>query len=148
MRDMSCECRGRILVVDQDDWCREFLSSVFKLCGYEEFKVVSTAAEALKALEETAFDLIIADLKLAEQQAFLNDSRNRDPNIRFILMVHQHGPSQPVHYHYMEEVDVVFKPLSLDDMVRKIRHAIHQKHLRRMEDEIRRLKQEALRLLF
>lgn len=148
MRDMSCECRGRILVVDQDDWCREFLSSVFKLCGYEEFRLVSTAAEALKALEETAFDLIIADFNLAEQQRLLSDSRSRYPNIRFILMLHQHGPSQPYHLHYLEQVDVVFKPLSLDDMVRKIRHAIHQKHLRQMEEEIRRLKQEALRLLF
>jgi len=148
MRDMASEVRGRILVVDQDDWCREFLSAVFKLCGYEEFKVVGTAAEALKALEETAFDLIIADFKLAEQQRLLDDSRSRDPNIRFILMVHQHGSNQLLHYHYLEQVEVVIKPMSLDDMVRKIRNAIHQKHLRQMEKEIRRLKQEALRLLF
>ena len=28
--------QGRILVVDQEEWCRAFLSSVIKLLGFEE----------------------------------------------------------------------------------------------------------------
>jgi DNA-binding NtrC family response regulator len=43
-------------------------------------------------------------------------------------------------------VDIVYKPLNLDEIIRKIRHALHQKQLRRAEEELRRLKQEALRL--
>jgi hypothetical protein len=41
----------------------------------------------------------------------------------------------------------VVKPLCLDEIVRKIRDAIHQKNLRRAEEEIRRLKQTAFRIL-
>jgi DNA-binding response OmpR family regulator len=42
-------------------------------------------------------------------------------------------------------VDIVFKPLSLDETVRKIRHALRQKQLHQAEEDFRRLKQEALR---
>jgi DNA-binding NtrC family response regulator len=47
---------------------------------------------------------------------------------------------------YMEQVDIVYKPLALEEIARKIRHAIHQKQLRQAEEELRRLKQEALRI--
>lgn len=136
--------RGRILVVDQEDWCREFLSSVIKLIG-QEFKLVTSVAEALEALKESAFDLVITDLKLPEHRRLLDDVRSRYPTTRFLIMVQQRAQTQ--HLIYLEQVDIVFKPLSLDEVVRKIRHAIHQKQLRQAEEEIRRLKQEAFRIL-
>ena len=37
-------CQSRILVVDQEDWVREFLTSVIKLCGYEGFKLVNSVS--------------------------------------------------------------------------------------------------------
>ncbi len=145
MQDMTLNFRGRVLVVDQDDWCREFLSSVFKLAGIEEFTLVATVAEALKVLEESGFDLVMTDIRIQDHHRLLDDLRQRDPNIRFIFMAYQHAPTQQFHYH--EQVDIVFKPLCLDEIIRKIRNAIHQKHLRQMEEEIRRLKQEAFRML-
>ncbi len=33
MMDEDTTCRSRILVVDQETWAREFLTSVIKLCG-------------------------------------------------------------------------------------------------------------------
>jgi DNA-binding NtrC family response regulator len=136
--------RGRILVVDQEDWCREFLSAVIKLCGFEELKLVASVAEALTALEQTPFDLVITDLRMPDYHRLLNDGRSRYPAMRFILMVQQHTANHQLFY--LEHVDIVFKPLSLDDIVRKIRHAIHQTHLRQAEEELRRLKQEAFRI--
>jgi hypothetical protein len=46
----------------------------------------------------------------------------------------------------MEQVDIVYKPLALDEIAGKIRHAIRQKQVRQAEEELRRLKQEALRM--
>ena len=66
------------------------------------------------------------------------------PGTRFIIMVQQRAQVQ--HVVYYEQVDIVFKPLSLDETVRKIRHALRQRQLRQAEDEFRRLKQEALRM--
>lgn len=142
MRDREKSCQGRILVVNPEEWCRLFLSSVIKLCGIEEFKLVNTLAEALAVLEECSYDLVITDGQLPGYQRLLENARARHPYIRFITIVQQR--TQQIFY--MEQVDIVFKPLSLDETIRKIRHALHQKHLRQAEEELRRLKQEALRL--
>jgi DNA-binding NtrC family response regulator len=138
-------CQGRILVVDQEEWVRDFLSSVIKLCGAEELKLATSVAEALEALAEKPFDLVITDLKLPDYHRLLDHGRSRYPNMRFILMVQRQ--TQTRHLVYLEQTEIVYKPLSLDDIARKIRYAIHQKHLRQAEEELRRLKQEAFRIL-
>ncbi|MDD2901220.1 MAG: response regulator [Syntrophales bacterium] len=145
MKEMLGNRRVRILVVDPEDWCRDFLSSVMRLCGFQEYTLVSSVAEALQALEETAFDLLITDFKLTQQQRFLESVRHRDPSMRFIFMLQQR--SHTTRLTYLEHADYVFKPLVLDEIVRKIRDAIHQKNLHRAEEEIRRLKQTAFRIL-
>lgn len=137
--------RGRILVVDQDDWCREFLSSVIKLLGFADFKLATSVAEALEALQESPFDLVITDLRLPEYHRLLDESRSRHPAVRFILMVQRRTPTYQLLY--LEHTDIVFKPLSLDDIARKIRQALHQKHLRQVEEELRRLTQGTFRIL-
>jgi DNA-binding NtrC family response regulator len=140
------ERRVRVLIVDPEDWCRDFLTSVMRLVGLQEFTMVGSVAEAMQALEESAFDLLITDHHLAEQQQLLESCRHRDPTMRFIVMLQQR--SQASRMVYLEHTDYVFKPLSLDEIVRKIRDAIHQKNLRRAEEEIRRLKQTAFRILW
>ena len=127
------ERRVRILVVDPEDWCRDFLTSVMRLCGLQEFKMVASAAEALAALEESAFDLLIADHHLAEQQRLLESFRHRNPSMRFIVMLQRR--SQTHGLVYLEHTDYVYKPLCLDEIVRKIRDAVHQKNLQRAEEE-------------
>lgn len=137
-------CRSRILVVDQEEWVRDFFSSVIKLCGYEDFTLVNTVSEAMKALDRCPFDLIITDLKQATHQRFLEHVRSHHPGTRIIIMMQQRAQVQ--HVVYYEQVDIIYKPLSLDETVRKIRYALRQKQLRQAEEEFRRLKQEALRL--
>jgi DNA-binding NtrC family response regulator len=144
MQNQERGSQGSILVVDQEEWCRAFLSSVIKLLGIEEFKLVNTVAEALAALDENPFDLVITDHRQPDYQRLLENTRLRYPATRFIIMLHQR--SQTHQMFYMEQVDIVYKPLSLDEIARKIRYAIHQKHLRQAEEELRRMKQEALRI--
>ena len=145
METRHCSSQGRILVVDQDDWCREFLTQVIKLIGFEEFRLAATVEEAMAALLETPFDLVITDFKLPDYHVLLENCRQRFPGTRLILMVHQ--PNQMQLVTYVEQVEIVIKPLSLDEMARKIRDAIHQKHRLRVEEELRRLKTEVFRLL-
>jgi len=144
MHDQERCSQGRILVVDQEDWCRAFLSSVIKLLGIEEFKLVNTVAEALAALEESPFDLVITDHRQPDYLQLLENARLRHPATRFIVMLHQR--TQAHQLFYLEQVDIVYKPLVLDEIARKIRHAMHQKHLRQAEEELRRMKQEAFRI--
>ncbi len=144
MQDQERGSQGRILVVDQEEWCRAFLASVIKLLGIEDCKLVSTVAEALAALDEAAFDLVITDHRQPNYQQLLENARLRHPATRFIVMLQQR--TQTHQFFYQEQVDIVYKPLVLDEIARKIRHAIHQKNLRQAEEELRRMKQEALRL--
>jgi DNA-binding NtrC family response regulator len=144
MEVRESSCRARILVVDQEDWCRQFLSSVIKLCGFEDFKLVNSVAEALAAMDECSFDLVIAAHKDPDYQRLLENARSHYPATRFIIMMQRR--TQAHQMLYLEQVDIVYKPLSLDEIIRKIRHALHQKQLRQAEEEFRRLKQEALRL--
>ena len=145
MKDRLGNRPARILVVDPEDWCRDFLTSVIRLCGLQDFTMVASVAEALQALEASAFDLLITDFSLAEQQRFLEICRHRDPTMRVIFMLQKRSVTS--HMVYLEHSDYVFKPLCLDEIVRKIRDALHQKHLRRAEEELRRLKQTAFRFL-
>jgi len=144
MKGQEKGSQARILVVDQEEWCRSFLASVVKLLGFEACTMVNTVAEAMAALDENPFDLIITDQRQPEYQRLLENARLRHPGIRFIVMLHQRSHSQPLFY--LEQVDIVYKPLSLDEISRKIRHAIHQKQLRHAEEELKRMKQEALRM--
>ena len=144
MYDQERGCQGRILVVDQEEWCRAFLSSVIKLLGIEEFKLVNTVPEALAALEECPFDLVITDHRQPEYQQLLENALLRHPATRFIVMLHQRTQIHQIFY--LEQVDIVYKPLVLDEIARKIRHAMHQKSLRQAEEELRRMKQEAFRI--
>jgi DNA-binding NtrC family response regulator len=137
-------CRSRIMVVDAEDWVREFLASVIKLCGYEVGTMVNTVTEALEAMEQCPYDLIITDLKQPQYQRLMEVVQAQHPGTRFIIMVQQRAQVQ--HMIYYEQVDIVYKPLGLDETVRKIRHALRQRQLRQAEDEFRRLKQEALRM--
>ena len=136
--------QGRILVVDQEEWCREFLASVIKLLGFEEVTLVNTVPEALAALEESIFDLVITDHRQPDCQQLLENARLRHPATRFIVMLHQRNLSSQ--FVYLEQVDIVYKPLSMDEITRKIRHAMHQKNLRQTEAELKRMRQEAFRI--
>jgi DNA-binding NtrC family response regulator len=144
MHDQERGSQGSILVVDQEEWCRSFLASVIKLLGIEDCKLVSTVAEALVALEANTFDVVITDHRQPDYRQLLESARLRHPPTRFIVMLHQRTLSHQAFY--LEQVDIVYKPLSLDEIARKIRHAMHQKNLRQAEEELRRLKQEAFRI--
>jgi two-component system, OmpR family, response regulator len=137
-------CQSRILVVDQENWVQEFLTSVIKLCGYEEFKLANSIDEALEAVEECPYDLIIIDHKQPDHQRLIEHVRSHNPGTRFLIMVQQRA--QVHHVVYYEQVDIVYKPLGLDETVRKIRYALRQKQLQQAEEEFRRLKQEALKI--
>ncbi|MFZ2087270.1 MAG: response regulator [Desulfobaccales bacterium] len=135
--------RCRILVVDQDDWCREFLSQVIKLWGFGEYHLASTVEEANSLLDQLSFDLLITDLNLPHYQQLLEDIRQRFPGMRLIGMLHQR--SQVRQIIHLEQMEIVIKPLSLDEMGRKIREAILSKQRHKVEEDFLRLKKEVFR---
>jgi len=139
----SGQCRGRILVVDQDDWCREFLSQVIKLWDFGEYRLATSVEEANAFLEQLSFDVLITDLNLPQYHQMIEDIRQRFPGMRLIGMLHQR--SQLRNVLYLEQMEIVIKPLSLDEMARKIREAILSKQRHKVEEDIQRLKHDGFR---
>jgi DNA-binding NtrC family response regulator len=134
----------RILVVDQDEWNRDFLASVIKMLG-AELRLASSAKEASETMEETTFDLVITDLKLPESRHLLVHIKNRFPGLPLICMACQR--SQMAQLNMLDHpFDIVAKPAKFDEIIRKIRNAMHRMDLKETEDEFRRLKREAFRL--
>ena len=139
----TVQCRGRILVVDQDDWCREFLSQVIKLWDFGEYRLATSVEEANAFLEQLSFDVLITDLNLPQYHQMIQDIRQRFPGMRLIGMLHQR--SQLRNVLYLEQMEIVIKPLSLDEMARKIREAILSKQRHKVEEDIQRLKHDGFR---
>lgn len=133
----------RILVIDQDDWSREFLASVIKMLG-AEFRTVTSAQEASEVMEEMSFDLVITDLKLPESRHLLVHIQSRFPGMPLICMARQR--SHVAQVGFLDEVEIVSKPPKFDEIIRKIRNAMHRMDLKETEDQFRRLKREAFRL--
>ncbi len=139
----TTECRGQILVVDQDSWCREFLSQVIKLYGFGEYQVATSVEEANTLLEKHSFDVLIADMNLPQYPDLLEEIRKSHPAMRLIGMLHQRSQSR--HIIHVEQMEIVVKPLALDEMARKIREAILSKQRHKVDEEISRLKHGTFR---
>jgi DNA-binding NtrC family response regulator len=137
----TSRCQGRILVVDQDSWCQEFLSQVIKLGGFGEFQLATTVEEAISLLRECGFDVIIADVNLPQYHDLLDEIRQRHPATRLIGMLHQRSQVRTIIH--VEQMEIVIKPLCLDEMARKIREAIISKQRHKVEEDIYRLKHGA-----
>lgn len=142
MDSRNPQIRGRILVVDSDDWCRDFLAQVFKLLGIQEFRLASSIPEASEIIQTEKFDLVITDLNHPEAQKLIENIKERFPGVRIIMMLNR---VQSFSYSYFEQTEVVVKPLRLDEMVRKIQEAFLQRHRLQVEDKVRRFKQELSR---
>jgi CheY-like chemotaxis protein len=78
---------ARILVVDDDAGVREVLQSMLEAAGYTVLVAVN-GREALAALRESAFDCIITDLVMPEQEGIetIKMIRRDYPDLGIIAM--------------------------------------------------------------
>ena len=135
--------KGFILIIDQDDDTRDFLSSIVKLIGCE-FRLVKTVEQAMELLEKNTFDLLITDLHLPNSPEFLQASQEKHPNMQTIVMV-QH---RQVFFEALRLPSATFiqKPFNFDDIVQKIHQAIHHGNVKQVEHQLQRLRHELFRL--
>lgn len=136
--------RQRILVVDADSPTQEFLASIIKLLGCD-YEIATSVEEALRTLEQTTFDLLIADLHLPESQRLVEISIHRTPSMRAICMV-RHRQVRMESYQ-LPGAEFVPKPFNFDDMINKIHQAIRSKNMEDVESAFRRLRREVFRIL-
>lgn len=114
-----------VLLVDDDESVCDGLSRILSIKGYE-VRATSSAKEALKALTESRFNILLTDLKMPEMNGItlLKEARKIAPNIGVIIMT---GYGEVTSYieamdfgadEYMnkpiksEELDIIIKKLA------------------------------------
>ena len=115
---MSPACR--VLVIDDDDFVRDVTTMSLEDLGYR-VRATGDGFEALRWLEEEAFDLLVVDVKMSEIDGptLYREVQERWParGVR-VLFISGFGETD---YHEpalqaVRDVPLLFKPFSLDDL--------------------------------
>ncbi len=130
--------REKILLVDDENGLSALLEEVVREEGFRARKVQS-GMEAIAALEEEAFQLIITDLRMPEMDGLelLRRIRERDPQIGVIVMTAFASLETAVEALRLGAMDYITKPLHVQEIKVVLRKATESLELKR---ENRRLK--------
>ena len=120
----------RILVVDDDQIIRDSLTEFLKLEGFEGHGAGSFQ-EAIQELEKQAFNLVITDVNMPEQNGFelLRVIRKRYPEIVTIVITGYGTIESAVEAIKMGAYDYLTKPIVDDEIRMIVNRAIDQQSL-------------------
>jgi two-component system, NtrC family, nitrogen regulation response regulator NtrX len=130
----------RILVVDDEAPIRDVLRQLFEYEGHEVI-VAATAREALKALEESAVDVVFLDVKMPGMDGLdaLARIRSRYPGAQ-VVMISGHGTIETaVEATRRGAFDFLQKPLDTDRLLVTLRNVLERKGL---ADSVQALRSE------
>ena len=122
-----------ILVVDDEQSMREFLSIMLRKEGYA-VRAAASAEEALEWIGRELFSLVISDIKMPGMDgiALLREVRRISPETQ-VLMITAFGSTETaVEAMKQGAVDYVVKPFQVDEIKILIRNALER---RRLEEE-------------
>ena len=119
----------RILVADDDPQMQLAVRASLSRLGYD-VTVVGNGAEALIALENSAYDLIISDQRMPEMtgQELLEVVQKRDSGIPFIMITAHGTINQAVEAMQLGAADFITKPFSLEDLERVVERVLNPEH--------------------
>ncbi len=130
--------REKILLVDDEPALLSYLEEVVREEGFRVTKV-NSAQEALAALEEEVYLLVITDLRMPELDGLelLRRIKERDPQLGVIVMTAFASLETAVDALRLGAMDYITKPLHVQEIQVVLRKAVDSIHLKR---ENRRLK--------
>src|SRR5919107_5783480 len=122
-----------ILIVDDEVAILNALSPILEDEGYQ-VTVAKTGAEALKLLVAEPPDLMLLDIWMPEMDGLetLKRAREQMPKLLVVMMSGHGSIETAVKAIKLGAYDYIEKPLSLENVTLRIRHALDQ---RRLEEE-------------
>ncbi len=135
---------NRILVVDDERSMREFISILLRKEGHD-VEIADSGDAAVAAIdaaaEETAFDLVITDLKMPGRGGLevLEHAKQTDPSTQVILMTAFATTDTALQAMKAGARDYIIKPFKVDELVVQVDKALE---VRRLERENFYLRQE------
>jgi CheY-like chemotaxis protein len=103
----------RVLVVDDDPGVLSFVETVLVGDGFEAVAVAG-GAEALRALDRSAFDLLLTDIRMPEMDGFelVKRARQTHPDLR-VLYMSGYTSEHPIDWARDDFVSKPFRPRQL-----------------------------------
>ncbi|MFH2006173.1 MAG: sigma-54 dependent transcriptional regulator [bacterium] len=123
--------QANLLVVDDEFAVRDSLFNWFRKDGYA-VQAAANANEALKALQETAFDIVLLDIRMPGMDGIaLQDHIHKlDPDIVVIMITAFASVDTAVMALKQGAYDYVTKPVDPDELSHLVRRALEQRRLK------------------
>ena len=134
----------RILVVDDEKSIREFLALLLKEAGYRT-DACGVVAGAREALAQTAYDLVVTDLKLPDGTGLdvLAAAKKADVDTEVVVITAFATAETAVEAMKQGAYDYLTKPFKVDHLRLTVAKALEKAALSRENRELRRRIREA-----
>ena len=122
---------ARLLVVDDEPSMRDMLRIVLRKDGYD-VHVASNGREAVAALEQDVFDLVLTDIRLPDFDGVqvLREAKARNPDIVALTMTAYASTETAVEALRLGAADYFTKPFNMDELRLKVRQHLESRRLR------------------
>lgn len=128
----------RILVVDDEQSMRDFLTILLQKEGYE-VKCEPDGQPALERLKNESFDLVISDVRMSNMDGMrlLKKCKLLDPNIEVIVITAHGSTSDAIVAMKDGAYDYINKPFKLDEIKITIQKALEKRTLAKENSKLR-----------
>jgi DNA-binding NtrC family response regulator len=124
--------KPKILIVDDEE---RFRNTMRKLLSIEDYdaSVAGSGSEALDALRENSYDLVILDVRMPEVSGVqvLSEIKKLDPTIEVIIMTGYASVDTAKEIMKLGAYDYLLKPYAISELLEKIDAAYERKLGRR-----------------
>ena len=122
--------KGRILIVDDDQFYQEFCNDVLKDEGYQ-IHTTFTGEDALAYLNRESFDIMLVDLIMPGMEGFevLERAKQLQPGIDVVVMTGYASVESAVQCLKAGARDYLTKPLNPEELKITVKRAIELRHL-------------------
>src|SRR5262245_9928880 len=131
--------RGRVLVVDDEDYMREILGSALESAGYQ-LAAAGSFDEAIAALGTQQFDLAFIDLGLPGRSGgeLIEMIRSAYPILTVIVVTAVDDAKSAIEAVRLGAYDYIVKPFDLDQVLLASERALEKQRLERAAREYQR----------
>ncbi len=118
------KCKGRILVVDDEEQLRRLFRTVLTMNGYTVFEA-DDGKQAMACVEQQPLDLVITDLVMPERDGIeiIRGLHHRYPDIRIIAISGAFDGNFLKVAKAMGAFAVLLKPISIEKLLSVVREA-------------------------
>jgi len=126
------EIRARVLIIDDELIALRNLEHVLVKEGYA-VQTTQSSTNALKILEEKAFDLVLTDLKMekVDGMQILKKSKSLYPDTEVIMITGYATVESAIHAMKKGAYDYIAKPFKLDEVRRVVKEAVEKVRLKK-----------------